>query len=544
MTLTRLYKIALLAALMASGCTTGGKVTEFNEKLDERIQQDLAKRSQVVQGNPLYLGLVTELKKGRDFLLAGQSKEAYQVFDKILADNRYTNYPEYSYAKYYLASAMYEMGVDYGALLYFVDIVRKEPLRAHTQESLRMAIQIAQKLKDDELILFLASDIDPEKVPRSLREEFRYFIAKELYHRKEYSKANELLNSISRNNRLFLAAQYLMGAMLVEQNNLKAATRHFQDIANNRSTIVYYEDRHIRQLATLALGRLFYEQQNYPLSIVYYKKLDKDADEFPQALYESSWSLFKLNKFNEALSVLKTLNSPFYEQIYFLKAYLLRGAIDLELCDYEMAVQTLSELEDRFGGLKDQIDKFAVQARSPREYYPLLSSVKVNPDGTETFAYENLFKLSAANRDFLGIHKYILRLKKEKTILKSVESPRSALLTQLLSQKQSELADKASYVAGKKLLYTRQLIEDFKGLKDVIRYEIIAAERKILQKRALGLAPPVIPGQDLIRPEFTESLKETMMWWDYNGEYWKDELGYYLVDRKSRCKDKESELKK
>ena len=46
-----------------------------------------------------------------------------------------------------------------------------------------------------------------------------------------------------------------------------------------------------------------------------------------------------------------------------------------------------------------------------------------------------------------------------------------------------------------------------------------------------------IGDQDLIKPEFTESLKESLVWWDWNGEYWRDELGFYLVDRPNRCKD-------
>jgi hypothetical protein len=519
------------------GCTKGGQIYDFDRKLDQRIQEDLDKRAKLGQGNPIYQSLSTDMEKARKMLLSGQSKEAYIMFDKILADTRYQKYPEYSYAKYYLANALYEMGVDYGALLYFTDIVRREPLKAHTHESLRRAIKIAQKLKDDELILYLASQIEPEKVPRSLREEFRYFIAKELYQRDQFDKSTELLKSIGHTNRLFLAAHYLMGVTGVKKSDWRSAISHFQEISNTHSPINYYENHRIRQLANLALGRIFYEQRNYPLSIVYYKKVDSDGDYYPSALYESSWALFKLNKFNEALAVLHSLNSPFYEQVYFLKSYLLRGAIDLELCNYEYAVDTLSTLENQFNVLKDQIDRFASQASSPQEYYPMLASLETKRGGDKQFRYESLFKLAAANRDFLGVHRYILRLKKEREILKTVPTSRSNLLANLLSQKESELTVKASFLAGQKLRLTRQLINDFSGIKDIIRYEIVSAERKILQKRALGLAPAVIPGQDLIRPKFTESLQDTTIWWDYNGEYWQDELGYYLIDRKGRCKE-------
>jgi hypothetical protein len=63
-------------------------------------------------------------------------------------------------------------------------------------------------------------------------------------------------------------------------------------------------------------------------------------------------------------------------------------------------------------------------------------------------------------------------------------------------------------------LKSRQLIEQYLAIKDVLKYEITSAERKILQKRSLKMAPPVLTDADLIKPEFTDSLKETMIWWE------------------------------
>lgn len=52
------------------------------------------------------------------------------------------------------------------------------------------------------------------------------------------------------------------------------------------------------------------------------------------------------------------------------------------------------------------------------------------------------------------------------------------------------------------------------------------------------MAPPVMTDEDLIKPEFTDSLKETMIWWELRGEeYWEDEVGYYLYDLPTRCKE-------
>lgn len=535
--MTRALGILAAALFSLSSCAKSGVNPDLDEKVDQRIQRELEKRTQLVSNNPVYLGLVSELQTGRAQLRDGKAKEAFTSFDKILQNSRYANYPEYSFAKYYLAVALYEMNVDYGALLYFVDIVQKEPLRTHTHESLRRAIQIAQHLRDDELILYLASSITPDKIPLSLREEFRYFVAKDLYQKENLDKAAELFNDVPHRSRLYLAAQYLLGTIAVKKRDLRAAAKHFQTLTDARSPVEYYEDVRLRQLGALALGRIFYEEKNYPLSIVYYKKVKRDGEFYPSALYESSWALFKLHKFNEALSVLQTLNSPFFEQVYFLKSLLMRGAIYLDLCHYPEAVETLSNLEQNFGTLKEQIDRFARQAQTPQAYYPTLSSVTRQPDGSKVYAYESLFKLAGANRDFLGVHKYIEHLQEEQATLESIKTPRADLLAKLIAQKASDLVVKASWLAGKKLLLTRQLIEDYDAVKTQIRYNVVSSERKILQSRSRGIAPPVVVDQDLIRPEFNESLKETLVWWDFNGEYWEDELGYYLFDMRSLCRE-------
>jgi hypothetical protein len=119
-----------------------------------------------------------------------------------------------------------------------------------------------------------------------------------------------------------------------------------------------------------------------------------------------------------------------------------------------------------------------------------------------------------------------------------LNNKRATVIARLLSLRIQSLSEKASYVAGQTLLKSRQLIEQYLAIKDVLKYEITTAERKILQKRSLKMAPPVMTDEDLIKPEFTDSLKETMIWWELRGEeYWEDEVGYYLYDLPTRCKE-------
>jgi predicted Zn-dependent protease len=130
-----------------------------------------------------------------------------------------------------------------------------------------------QSSKDDELILYIASKITTDKVPLSLREEFRYYIAKSLYNIGKYDQALNLLNGISYKNRLYLSSLYLQGAIQLQQNRLDDSVEPFRKISSSRGPVEYYDDARMKQLANLALGRVFHEKRNYPLSILYYKKV-------------------------------------------------------------------------------------------------------------------------------------------------------------------------------------------------------------------------------------------------------------------------------
>ncbi|MEZ4845814.1 MAG: hypothetical protein R2877_02270 [Bdellovibrionota bacterium] len=166
----------------------------------------------------------------------------------------------------------------------------------------------------------------------------------------------------------------------------------------------------------------------------------------------------------------------------------------------------------------------------------------MNPQGQEVYMYRELFNLSASDKSFLNVHRFINHLEGEQATLNSLNNKRATVISRLLSLRIQSLAEKASFVAGQTLLKSRQLIEQYLAIKDVLKYEITSAERKILQKRSLKMAPPVLTDADLIKPEFTDSLKESMIWWELRGnEYWEDEVGYYLYDVPTRCKETKDE---
>jgi hypothetical protein len=485
----------------------------------------------------VFTSLINKMQKGYDLLLKGDYQNAYYEFDSILSDTNFINYPEYYFAKFYLAQTLYMLDVDYGALIYFTDILKKEKDKPYITDSLKNAISISQDLKDDGLILYLATILTPDRIPSSLREEFRFFIAKNFYLSNKFKNSNILFNAVTPDNRLYLLSQYYLGVTSVQEGNFKDALKHFARIASVKTPENFYEASHLRDLSNMNIARILFEAGYLQKSVEYYNKIDKASPIYPESLYESSWSLYNWGKFNAALSTLHSLQSPFYEITYFPRSILLKGAIFLELCMYKDAIVALKNLEEYYSELKLLMDTFYATAESREDYYSLLTGPENLRGASDANPYKKLFQLASANRDFLQMHKFVKKLNSELRILAGFrDNKRANILADFIEKKRNVVTKKAVNLAIEKIQLTKKAIQDYMKSADVIKLEITTAERKLLEDRVKGYGIQEIWDINIPPPvQSSVFIQDRYYFYKFEGEYWKDEVGYYLYNVKSQC---------
>ena len=489
-----------------------------------------------------FTALINKLQQGYNLLVGGNYTEAYYEFDAILSDPKFVRYDEYLYSKFYLAESLHMMGVDYGALLYLTDILKKEEDKPYLEESLKMAISISQDIKDDSLILYLATLLTPDRIAASQKEEFRFFIAKNFYLNNTFENAKILFKAITKDNRLYLLAQYYLGVISVQEENFKQAVKNFATVASVTNPGKYYEWQYLQDLSNLNIARILYETGQYQKAVEYYDEIRKESELYPEAIYEASWTLYNWGKFNAALSTLHTLQSPFYEITYFPRSILLKGAIFLELCMYKDAIISLKSLEDYYSELKTLMDSFYSQAKSRTDYYTLLTGPEnIRGDSPEN-PYRKLFQLASANRDFLQMHKFVKKLNSELKILSQFrDNKRAMYLSNHIKSKKLIVARKAINLAIEKIQLTRKAIVDYLKSADVVKLEITTAERKLLEDKVKGYGREDSSGINVPAPiQSSVFIQDTYYFYKFSGEYWKDELGYYLYNIESQCLAKDS----
>jgi hypothetical protein len=83
----------------------------------------------------------------------------------------------------------------------------------------------------------------------------------------------------------------------------------------------------------------------------------------------------------------------------------------------------------------------------------------------------------------------------------------------------------------------KEMAEEYKSLSDlltqseIIRFEVVDAQR---QDYMYKMQNPTVEDASAKTVDFATS--KDIIYWPFNGEFWKDELGYYRYTEKSICR--------
>ena len=212
-------------------------------------------------------------------------------------------------ALFYLAESLFAKGDKGAARGYYAQVVAsKNTGGKYYEPSLIRLIEIAIWQNDP-------TDVDTHlsALSTSQNPEVPYVRGKWMFSQGKYDDAINVLASVPAGSSHDFQAQYYKGTSLVAKKELGQATNVFADLIARKP--VSMNDRRVVELSQMALGRLYYEQDQPAKSIDSYLLVDRKSDLFPDALYEVAWVYVKGKQYDKALRALELLhlsepNSP------------------------------------------------------------------------------------------------------------------------------------------------------------------------------------------------------------------------------------------
>jgi len=281
------------------------------------------------------------------------------------------------------------------------------------------------------------------------------------------------------------------------------------------------------------MARVFYSTQQFDTSIKYYEKLPQDSADWAESLFEASWAYFMKGLNSKALGNIHTLNAPYFENQYYPEAVLLRAVIYYKYCLYDQAEEAIQDYNDTYGPLTKNLRDIVAKYDDNAEFYEYVKKVKANKAGLDPQT-QRLVMSELNDKTLLKTFAWVDELNHELDMLQ--KSDKAWQTTQVAAEVLQELTVQQSVAAGDAGKVARDRVDrearelarlSRDGTK--IKYEILEAKANKVSADAVGARV----GAD--HKEEPIIIDDEHFQWRFNGEYWKDELGYYRFKIRSRC---------
>ncbi len=372
------------------------------------------------------------------------------------------------------------------------------------------------------------------------------------------------LNRVKKDFTLYAQAVYIKGLVHFAKGEFQPAVTEFQNVVrmtNPRTGSV--DNPKLREMAFFSLARIHYQFEQFRYAIFYYDRIDRDSEQWLEALFESSWAHFRLGEYQKALGNLVTLQSPFFQDEYYPEAAILKAITFYENCRYPEARAFLGEFEQNYGGVLTELNRLIgdevigkdgkvdpkakkPEPKSAKQMYEELTDLETKvkegrDDQNRSFALTaRLLRLALSDKRVRGYRDAIAEVDDEKQRLAALAQPFNGSQSYqdtnaAVDKRRDELVHQAGSLLQEKLTSERSFLKDLTGKLVRIQFEITKGEKEALEATLTGTTEKT----DLFGYRDSTAVDDERLYWPFEGEYWRDELGTYQYTLTKGCKPPE-----
>lgn len=384
-----------------------------------------------------------------------------------------------------------------------------------------------------------------EDLPPTWNNDWNYIAALSLTKKGQLLEAVREFKKLTPDNRNYFPASYRKAMLLNSYNQNESAIKELKSFTYagflDRSPLKNSEKMHLQNLANLALGRIYYEVEDFKRSIFFYRQVEKNSIHYYDALFEQSWALFMNGNPNHALGSLYSLATPFFDDKYNPESSILKAIIYFWICNYDKSRNALADFLEKHQDTITLINRFASdKSLTPSTAFKIfearINDRKVKEIPSDVLAYVVDQPSLSSPRDQLAT------LLEEKSLLNKKGIFGSGVNISILNQKLDGL------IVALKNEIGNNLIAELNELSKKFTFQLKQA--KFLYVELLMSETKKSLGQDLHEstieaPE--EQVYKRLIGWNKNNnmswasssknEVWWDEIGYHIANEESKCKE-------
>jgi len=460
------------------------------------------------------------------------------LFDLLSANT----FPEHeTKIQYYLAKSLEDLQMLHSAQHFYMQVVRRGPRNPYFRYALPKLIGIAQQTGNDAELLRIVDKIPPEQFPRNAKNHLYYLMGRTLYEdNDDLAGSVQYFQQVSAKSDLYMRSKYFEGIINTERDKLKSAVMAFREVMKAQPPVIVgaseaQQVEDMKDLALINVARIYFGLERFDNADNYYAMVDRDSTYWPQSLFERSWTNFWRGDLNLALGLLLTVESPYFqEEEYIPEVTVLRALTFFNLCEYEEVERIISGFEQTYKPQQAEIEAFLTQYKDTPEVRDQAFDAFFTNAHPGSALPKALFTRVLRNRDLSALVRHMDMMDEE---IKSIDTQKSVwrdtvgdALKQQIEKDRIRYKKKAGTELLKELALQRNTLADLLVQAEIIRFEVTDAQRKDYEFRAT-LQDVEVDRKDVV--DF--AVSRDIIYWPFNGEFWRDELGYYQYTENGSC---------
>jgi hypothetical protein len=580
--------VCILATLAVPGLTTWSHVAHAQDVID-LDEEPAPKKGGKAKKNGDNGGAKPSGKKGVDIDLdegssgaqapvtAGQMTEAAaaakQLFDKerwneaaqalqrVVSGETGDDPGNKQLAEYFLAISLYRLKF-YQASYAIFSVIADNPSHLKFKETLLWLAKLATQLPEPADIIERVGKYSDEQVGRFDNEQQRdlywqlnYMLGRYKYRNRQYEESIRLFQMVDRRSDYYVKAQFFTGISYVQLRKSVPAVKAFQriiDALDEGVTGVEDEDR-MRDLANLSIARTYYsasikldaetnaptvDERHLSAAVKYWNSVQPSSEYWLDALFEESWAYYMAGQYPFALGNIHTIQAPYFPTAFYPEADILKSVIYFFNCNYDAAVTVVARFNKKNTPIKDALTQTLKRfsgENQEEEFFKFLLQVREGKASLDP-KIKPIVEAALSDRQLLRNIEYVKLLdEEEKRFKASPPSFQSSGLGQQVSDALKLARDLAVRQAGELAMqrYRRNVEELNEHLRngEKILIDVTAAQRNIIDQKitANNVTQAEAKIYGVVKPD------EEHVLWPFNGEYWRDELGFYRQVVRSAC---------
>ncbi len=491
---------------------------------------------------------------------SGRYAEAAMALFDITQSRRKADREQRPRAQFLLGQALYEQGFYQSALVVFDDISHTGPSHPFYRDALRWLATLATELPEAAGIVEKVGRYDARIIEdlntdqdRELYNQLLYLLGRNAYQTGDLQAAIPLFQKVQRGTRFYLEALFFEGTTHIRLRKAQPAVRSFRRILKE----VEKPDVHpevdksrMENLARISLARIYYSAANTGSAaaggessidgalignaVDMWSKVSISSEYWLDSQFEDAWALFLADEYSRALGNAHTLYSPYFADSYYPEALVIKAVTFFMNCLWENAEQTVRDFHRRYDPVQTELNALLQGLADNQAFFDFLVAVG---KGQANLADEvrGIVRTALSDRTLLNHMEYVRLLDLEQATLEQADpalmnSDLGGQILQDVAIARVFAVDATGDLARARYDRLVTELQELMNQIDTVELEITTARRDELDS---DLEDQM---NELARRRGGDvKVDEEHQVWRFDGEYWRDELGFYRQQVTYQC---------